>query len=121
MLAYGSSPLCRFIGLLPSNAKAHRRGNSSGKIRRPKKVLVGMSVALFVCCTLNAQEESGKINSNVGAAVSLPLSPTSNFVKTSWGLVGGAGYNFSEHHSLIGELCGVHFIPPGQRFSRFGY
>ena len=36
--------------------------------------------------------------------MSLPIGPTSNFVKISWGLVAGAGYNFSEHHSVIGEF-----------------
>jgi Outer membrane protein beta-barrel domain len=73
-------------------------------MRRAKKVLVGMSLALLVCSTLHAQDDSDKINSNIGAAVSLPLNPTSKFVKTSWGLVGGAGYNLSTHHSVIGEF-----------------
>jgi len=74
-------------------------------MRRAKKVLVGMSLALLVCSTLHAQDDdSDKINSNVGAIVSFPLSPTSRFVKTSWGLVGGAGYNFSPRHSVIGEF-----------------
>jgi len=74
-------------------------------MRRAKEVLVGMSLALLVCNTLHAQDDdSDKINSNMGAIVSFPLSPTSKFVKTSWGLVGGAGYNFSPHHSVIGEF-----------------
>jgi len=74
-------------------------------MRRAKRVLVGMSLALLVCSALHAQDDdSDKINSNLGAAVSFPLSPTSKFVRTSWGLSAGAGYNFSPHHSVIGEF-----------------
>jgi len=72
-----------------------------------------MSFAFLVCSILNAQEESDKINSNLGAALSLPLSSTSNFVRTSWGLVGGAGYNFSDHHSIIGEFMWSALHPSG--------
>ena len=71
---------------------------------RPHRFFVVTCLALLVCSLAYAQEESERINSNVGASLSLPLSPTSNFVKTSWGLVGGAGYNFSSHHSVIGEF-----------------
>jgi hypothetical protein len=68
-------------------------------------ILVKTSVALLVCCPLYAQDDdSDKINTNMGAAVSFPMSPTSGVVKTSWGLTAGVGYNFSTHHSLIGEF-----------------
>ena len=73
-------------------------------MRHPGSFLLGMSLALLLGGALRAQDESEKINSNVGAAISLPLNPTSNSVKTSWGLTGGAGYNISEHHSVIGEF-----------------
>lgn len=64
-----------------------------------------MSLALLVCSTLHAQDDySDKINTNLGGAVSLPLSPTSKFVNTSWGLSAGAGYNFSTHHAVVGEF-----------------
>ena len=74
-------------------------------MRRAEKVLAGLSLAVLLCSTLHAQDDySDKINTNLGGAVSLPLSPTSNFVNTSWGLSAGAGYNFSPHHSVIGEF-----------------
>ena len=73
-------------------------------MRRVHRVLVAMGLALLVCSIAQAQEESERINANLGAALSLPLSPTSSFVKTSWGLIGGAGYNFSSHHAVIGEF-----------------
>jgi hypothetical protein len=82
-------------------------------MRRAHRVLGGISVALLVCSTLHAQDDSDKLNSNIGAAVSSPLSPTSQVVRTSWGLVGGAGYNFSEHHSLIGEFMWSVLYPSG--------
>jgi hypothetical protein len=58
-------------------------------MRRAKREF--SSYALLDCATLQAQDDSDKINSNMGAAVSFPLNPTSKFVKTSWGLVRGAG------------------------------
>lgn len=73
-------------------------------MRHAQEVLFGMSLALLVCSTLHAQDNSDKINSNLGAVVSFPQSPTSSFVKTSWGLAAGAGYNFSEHHSVVCEF-----------------
>ena len=82
-------------------------------MRRAKRVFVGMSLALLVCSTLHAQDYSDKINSNMGASVSFPLSPTSNFVNTSWGLAGGAGYNFSAHHSFVGEFMWSALYPSG--------
>jgi hypothetical protein len=73
-------------------------------MRRAAKVPAGLGLALFVCSTLHAQDDhADKINTNLGGAVSLPLNPTSKFVNTSWGLSAGAGYNFSPHHSVIGE------------------
>jgi hypothetical protein len=48
-------------------------------MRDAKKILVGLSLALLLCSTLHAQNDFEKINSNVGALVSLPLSPTSKF------------------------------------------
>lgn len=42
-------------------------------MRHPGSFLLGMSLALLPGGTLRAQDESDKINSNVGAAISLPL------------------------------------------------
>jgi hypothetical protein len=73
-------------------------------MKHEKKIIVAMGLAFLICSTLHAQDYSDKINSNIGGMASLPLSPTSNFAKTSWGLVGGVGYNFSTHHSVVGEF-----------------
>jgi len=53
---------------------------------------------------VHAQESYEKINSHIGAIVSFPLSPTSQYVNTGWGVSAGAGYNFNAHHAFIGEF-----------------
>jgi len=74
-------------------------------MRRVEKVMAGLSLALLVCSPLRVQDDySDKINTNLGAAASVPLSPTSKFVNTSWGLSAGAAYNFSPPHPVIGEF-----------------
>jgi hypothetical protein len=70
----------------------------------PSAALILCSWIPLVCNTLHAQEESEKINTNLGAALTLPVGPTGQVVKTRWGLTAGAGYNFNEHHSVIGEF-----------------
>jgi outer membrane protein with beta-barrel domain len=66
--------------------------------------LMGMSLVAAACGTLHAQGDYEKINAHLGVAISVPLNPTANYVHTGWGVVGGAGYNFSSHHSVIGEF-----------------
>jgi Outer membrane protein beta-barrel domain len=82
-----------------------------GDMKRATKILIAMSIASLLCNTLQAQDDSDKINSNIVGAVSLPLSPTSKTVHTSWGLAGGAGYNLSRHHSVIGEFMWTALYP----------
>lgn len=69
-----------------------------------KKVFVWLGLVLVVCSTLHAQDESDKINSNLGFSVSVPLNPIAQFTDINWGLNAGVGYNFTEHHSFIGEF-----------------
>lgn len=73
-------------------------------MKGPKSSLITMSVVFLACSTLHAQGDHEKINSHLGVTISAPLNPTANYVHTGWGLVGGAGYNFSAHHSVIGEF-----------------
>lgn len=75
------------------------------------KFLAVTVLASLLCDGLHAQDDSDKINSNIGAAVSFPLHPTSQTVNTSWGLVGGVGYNISTHHSVIGEFFWTALYP----------
>lgn len=45
-----------------------------------------------------------RLNSNAAFTVSAPLSPTASYTTAAWGLTYGAGYNFSRHHSVLGEV-----------------
>jgi hypothetical protein len=66
---------------------------------------VMISLLLLVCCRpLWAQDDNEKINSNLGVAMSLPINPTSEFATLGWGFTAGAGYNFTQHHAIIGEF-----------------
>ena len=87
---------------------------------RQQRFLAGISLALLICSLAYAQEESERVNSNMGAFASLPSSPTSNFVETSWGLVEARATIFPAITRSSANLCGARFIPPTGRFSRFG-
>lgn len=73
-------------------------------MRRVTKALVWMGLALLVCSTLHAQDEPEKINANMGFSVNVPLNPTAQFSSIGWGVDLGTGYNFTDHHSFIGEF-----------------
>jgi hypothetical protein len=73
-------------------------------MNRARSVLIGMSLVAVACGTLHAQGDYERLNSHLGVAISVPLNPTARYVHTGWGLLGGAGYNFSRHHSAIGEF-----------------
>ena len=48
--------------------------------------------------------EDSRLNTNLGVTITAPLNPTAQLVNVGGGFVGGAGYNFSPHHALIGEF-----------------
>ncbi|HEX8815875.1 MAG TPA: outer membrane beta-barrel protein [Terriglobales bacterium] len=73
-------------------------------MRHLRKMVAALSFVVLACILSHSQDQGKEINSNLGAAVSLPVSTTSDFVKVSWGISGGAGYNFSEHHAIVGEF-----------------
>jgi hypothetical protein len=72
-----------------------------------RALLAVLALALMTAAwttPLYAQEESEKINSNLGFSIATPLNPTAQFTSPGWGFTAGAGYNFSQHHSIIGEV-----------------
>lgn len=74
------------------------------------QMFMGMMLMWVGCLdSLRAQDSYEKVNSNLGVAVSTPLNPTSQYIRTAWGAVGGAGYNFNSHHSVIGEFMWSRF------------
>lgn len=71
-------------------------------------VLVLVLATTFVC-RLSAQDdeefgEDSHLNTNLGITVTAPLNPTARLVNVGVGFVGGAGYDFNQHHALIAEF-----------------
>ena len=66
--------------------------------------LMTFTMILVCCSALHGQESYEKINSHFGAIASVPLHPMGTYTSVGWGLLGGAGYNFSGQHSAISEF-----------------
>ena len=71
---------------------------------RTRLSLMALLLTLICVQPIRAQEDSEKINSNLGAAVTVPVNPTSDLASLGWGVAAGVGYNFNRYHSLIGEF-----------------
>ena len=65
-----------------------------------RSVILRIAAAGALC--LHAQES--KINTNLGMGVSTPLNPTAPLIGASANVVTGVGYNFNEHHSIVGQF-----------------
>ena len=48
--------------------------------------------------------EDSKLNTNLALVLTAPLNPTARFTNFGWGVVAGAGYNFTSHHAFVGEF-----------------
>ncbi len=71
------------------------------------KVFLIIVIATIWLRPLHAQDEpddDSKINSNLGLALSAPISTTSDFVNSGFGFDAGVGYNFNRRNALIGEF-----------------
>jgi len=62
-----------------------------------------MALVLFAYGERLGAQES-KLNTNLGAGVTVPVNPTGQFVGASANIIVGAGYNFDKHHSLVGQF-----------------
>jgi hypothetical protein len=74
-----------------------------------------MLFMFIVILPLKAQnyesEPFRRLNSNAALTISAPLDGTGVYSNVGWGGVYGAGYNFSPHHSLVGEVMWNSLIP----------
>jgi len=50
------------------------------------------------------RSQESKLNTSLGAGVTAPMGSTGQVVGAGMNATVGAGYNFSQHHSLIGEF-----------------
>ena len=71
---------------------------------RTARVLIGVTLLGVWCAAVQGQESFERVNSHFGAIGSFPLHPIGTYTGIGWGLLGGAGYNFSRRHSAIGEF-----------------
>jgi hypothetical protein len=82
-------------------------------MKRASRTFVALT--LIICgylVPLHAQDdEPEKVNTNLGTFVSFPVSSTAQFTNIGWGFVAGAGYNFNERHSLVGEFMWNRLYP----------
>lgn len=74
-----------------------------------------MIFMLMMILPLKAQNHESepfrRLNSNAAFTISAPLGQTATYSTVGWGVVYGAGYNFSRHHSLVGEVMWNSLIP----------
>jgi hypothetical protein len=49
-------------------------------------------------------DEECKVNTNVAMVVNVTVGSTAQVAGIGWGAVAGIGYNFNQHHSVIGEF-----------------
>lgn len=68
------------------------------------RALMSFTILAVSCTVLHGQESFEKVNSHFGAIASFPLHPMGTYTSIGWGLLGGAGYNFTGHHSAISEF-----------------
>lgn len=76
--------------------------------------IVFLAILIVLCCvgSLYAQDDDNdKINSNLGMSMSLPVNSTAKYADIGWGLTTGVGYNFNQHHAIIGEFMWNRLYP----------
>jgi hypothetical protein len=61
-------------------------------------------VFLYFVLTLSASAQERRYNLNGGGGLVFPLSDASNFVNSSYDLVGGGGLNLTPHLKMVGEF-----------------
>lgn len=68
--------------------------------------IIILMIALTPLPLLHAQDcdEECKVNDNVAMVLNVPVNSTAEVVSIGWGAVAGIGYNFNQHHALIGEF-----------------
>lgn len=74
------------------------------EVNMTANLLRALILVIFTSSIVQGQESYEKVNSHIGLITGVPLSPTSQFLRTGWGVSGGAGYNFNSNHAFIFEF-----------------
>jgi len=72
--------------------------------RNHSRFWVFCSFVLFVSVMTAQAQNEDKLASNLGGILVVPTGPTSHLVTKNPGITAGVGYNFNDHHSIIGEF-----------------
>ena len=67
----------------------------------------GIFLLIAVFATIGSRglrAQDSRVNTNLGMGVSVPLNPTAQLIGASANVVVGTGYNFDQHHSLVGQF-----------------
>ena len=78
------------------------------------KATFGLAIILMLCGNGYGQDEGDddpRGNVHLGTTIGAPLNPTARFVNIGWGLVSGAGYNFTRSHAVVGEFMWTKLFP----------
>ena len=76
-----------------------------------------VSVAsLAVVCSPILVAQDSKLNTNLGAGVTVPVNPTARLAGASANVVVGAGYNFNKHNAIIGQFMWTGLPPNNNAF-----
>jgi len=85
------------------------------RLTAPVFILVTM-VGMLPVAPLAAQEfdESSRVNTNLGLPFTVPIGTASGVATLGTGVTFGAGYNFNQHHGLVGEFMWNWLYPTGE-------
>jgi len=80
-----------------------------------RKAAVFLASFAAVCSPILVAQDS-KLNTNLGAGVTVPVNPTARLAGASANIVMGAGYNFDKHNSIIGQFMWTGLPPNNDTF-----
>jgi hypothetical protein len=75
---------------------------------KPERAFAVLMFVFILICPLQSQinepEPVPRLHSNAASVVAAPLNQAAAYPSAGWGAVYGAGYNFSKHRSIVGEV-----------------
>src|SRR5262245_58198652 len=63
--------------------------------------------ALALAAAPGLRGQDSKLNTNLGAGITVPLTPLGRLTSFSANINAGAGYNFNKRHSIVGQFMWV--------------
>jgi hypothetical protein len=79
-------------------------------------IVVGLLATLVIPVRADEDQKSpteSQVNLHIGGGIGVPLDPTGKFAGIGGTFQAGAGPNFGNHHSIVGEFM-WHALPPNQ-------